>query len=567
MPERCWQEPPAPRWSSSRFADPLLLAILAGRFASEAEAVAFLSDAPFRAPDGDCLPNMAEAVRRIGAAITRRERIVVFGDYDVDGIAAAAILVLAIQAASGGAANVGVRLPSREQGYGLQPEAVEEIAATAATLLVTVDCGSSDHANISLARTLGMDVVVFDHHQLVGPPVAATVVSTQLAPDSSCRDLSAAGILYLFAVELARAGFDVGRGPGHDPVQLLDLACLGLVADVVPLTGLARSLVRDGLRHMRTAPRAGLQALARRAGLSLATVTSEDIAYKLAPRLNAAGRMDHPRLALGLLLADDPATVDRRVNQLEDLNRQRRAETDRVVAAADQVIRAMPDRDERRVLVVHAPNWHAGVLGVVAARLAEGHRRPAVVLSDAAGISRGSARSVPGFDIGRAIDDCSGLLIGHGGHHQAAGVTIETVNLPAFDAALEAAAARAEVAASQPAVLHIDAELPVDRLDFATADLLSVLEPFGAGNPKPLLRLRGARLNSYRSLGADGRHLKLFLAMSRGEEGVIAWNAGSRSRELVGQRRLDLLVTLGIDRWQGKARLQAEMKDFRVADA
>ncbi|MBA2520263.1 MAG: single-stranded-DNA-specific exonuclease RecJ, partial [Chloroflexia bacterium] len=522
-------------------------AILARRFGSEGEALAFVADTEFQAPGDDCLPNMAAAVARIAAAIANQERIVVFGDYDVDGVAATALCVLAIQAASGGTANLGTRLPSRVDGYGLRPEVVREIAASGATLLITVDCGSSDHENIDLARELGMDVVVFDHHQLAGPPVDAIVVSTQLGGKAACRDLSAAGVLYLFAVALARAGFDLGNGPGGEPGRLLDLASLGLIADVVPLTGLARSMVRAGLRQLRAGRRPGLSALAGRAGVTLDGVSSEDVAFKLAPRLNAAGRMDNPRLALGLLLTDEPATAERRVSQLEQLNRQRRSETDLVFAEARAQVGEIADLDRRRVVLVHAPNWHAGVLGVVAAKLSDAYGRPAVVLSDADGVSRGSARSVPGFDIGRAIAASSALLLGHGGHCQAAGLTMETALVRDLIAALESAAARVDLPLNQPAELHIEADLPIERLVRATAELLSVLEPFGAANPKPLLRIRGARLNSYRTLGQDGRHLKLFVSTPGGEAAVLAWNASGRSRELAGRRRLDLVVTLGVD--------------------
>ncbi|MDQ3696239.1 MAG: single-stranded-DNA-specific exonuclease RecJ [Chloroflexota bacterium] len=553
-------------WSSNRFADPLLEAILARRFGSEGEALAFVADTAFQAPADDCLPNIAAAVARVAAATANQERIVVFGDYDVDGVAATALCVLAIQAASGGTANLGARLPSRADGYGLRPEVIREIAASGATLLITVDCGSSDHENIDLARELGMDVVVFDHHQLTGPPVDATVVSTQLAGEAACRDLSAAGVLYLFAVALTRAGFDLGNGPGEEPTRLLDLASLGLIADVVPLSGLARSMVRAGLRQLRAGRRPGLSALAGRAGVTLDAVTSEDVAFKLAPRLNAAGRMDNPRLALGLLLTDDPATAERRVSQLEQLNRQRRAATDLVFAEARAQVGEMAHLDRRRILLVHAPNWHAGVLGVVAAKLTDAYGRPAVVLSDADGVSRGSARSVPGFDIGRAIAASSELVLGHGGHCQAAGLTMETALVPDLIAALEAAADRDELPLNQPAEILIDADLPVERLERATAELLSVLEPFGAGNPKPLLRLRGARLHSYRALGQDGRHLKLFVSTPGGEVAILAWNASGRSRELVGRRRLDLVVTLGVDRWNGQRRLHAELKDFRALD-
>ena len=566
MPKLSWIDPPSyPRWQSDRYPDPLLHAILARRFASEDAAAQFLAGPAIQADEDERLPNLNQAVDRIGRAIHAGERIVIFGDYDVDGVVATALMVQTLRAASHGSVALGTRLPSRIEGYGLRPETVREIADSGASLLITVDCGSSDRENVAMARELGLDVVVFDHHQLTGPPVDAIVVSPQLATDQRFRELSAAGVVYLFAVALAEAGFDLGAGSGNPPTEFLDLVSLGLIADVMPLSGVGRTLVRDGLTQLSAWRRPGLRLLAQRAGLALDQATSEEVAFKIAPRLNAAGRMGDPRLALGLLLTEDPAVAERRVAMLEHLNHQRKVESERVVAEALALIPASLNGEHPPVTLVHAPGWHVGVLGVVAARLAEAHARPAVVLSDEDGISRGSARSVPGFDIGRAISGVGDLLIAHGGHDQAAGLTIETARIPALLDALNAGAASA-LSGCTPTGLEIDADLPVERLELATVDALSVLEPFGAGNPRPLLRLRGARLNSYQALGQDGRHLKLKLASPRGEVGVLAWNAASRSRELVGRRRLDVLLTLGDDRWNGQRRLQPVLRDFHVLD-
>ena len=565
MPATIWIEPPAePAWISEQYRDPLLQAILARRFATAADAAAFLDPAPYRLPAGESLPNLDLAVRRVERAIADGERIVIFGDYDVDGIAATAIMVLALQSASNGSATIGIRVPSRTDGYGLRTDTVREAATSGATLLIAVDCGSNDVEPIALARNLGLDVVVFDHHQITQPGVDALIVSPHLYTSEQLQHLSASGVTYLFAEALARAGFDLGSGAGCSPRHLLDLAAMGLIADVMPLTGVVRSLVRDGLEQVRRSPRPGLRAVADRAGVTLDRVTSDDIAYKIAPRLNAAGRMGDPRLALGLLLTDDPAIAERRASKLEQLNEQRKLVADRVLVEASAILRASPDVAQQSILVVHAPGWHGGVLGVAAARLAELHHRPAIVLTDCDGVSRGSARSLPGFDIGRALASSAELLITHGGHEQAAGLTIETAKLPSLIAALDVAARQADLHPAQGLTLQIDAELPIERLDLTTAEALRVMEPFGAGNTRPLLRLSQARLNSYRSLGQDGRHLKLFVAAPRGEVGVLAWNTGHRSRELVGRRYLDLLVTLAEDRWNGQRRVQPVLAEFRV---
>jgi single-stranded-DNA-specific exonuclease len=566
LPKSVWLDPPEQSsWSSPSLAHPLLHEILSRRFATKQAALEFLDPAPLPTGRGEYLPNMAQAVQRISRAITDRERIMIFGDYDVDGVAATAIMVQALRMASNQAAVLGVRLPSRSDGYGLRPEGIQEAAATGATLMIAVDCASSDTDNVSLARNLGLDVVVFDHHQITSGPVDGIVVSPQLAADDTFRELSATGVVYLFALALAGAGYDLGAGPGQPPTGLLDLVSLGLIADVMPLTGTVRGLVRHGLGYLQAGGRPGLRALAQRAGIDLSQLSSEDVAFKLAPRLNAAGRMDDPRLALSLLLTEDPGKAEQRVARLEQINLERKAESNRMAAEAYAMLRANPELGLPRVVVVHRPDWHPGVVGIVAAKLSDSLGKPVIVLSDADGISRGSARSVPGFDIGRAIDDAAEILLAHGGHNQAAGLTIETARLPELVAMLETAAAAAETATFGGSQFVVDADVSLDQLNLATVDALSVLEPFGAGNPRPILRLRQARLNSYRSIGQDGNHLKLFLATgARSELGVLAWNWGHRSRELVGARHLDLLVTLAEDQWNGQRRLQAVLQDVRV---
>lgn len=564
LPKSVWLDPPErASWTSTQITHPLLHDILSRRFESEQAALEFLKPPPLPVRSGDVLPNMDQAVTRISRAITDRERIIIFGDYDVDGVAATAIMIQALRQASNQAAALGVRLPTRSDGYGMRPEIIEEAASTGATLLIAVDCGSSDVDNVALARNLGLDVVVFDHHQITRGPVDGIVVSPQLAEDDTYRELSATGVVYLFAVALAEAGYDLGAGPGQPPTGLLDLVSLGLIADVMPLTGVVREMVRHGLDYLRAGGRPGLRTLARRAGIDVAHLSSEDVAFKLGPRLNAAGRMDDPRLALSLLLTEDPIRAEQLVTRLDQVNLDRKAATNRMVGEANELLRTNPELAHGRVVVVNKPDWHPGIVGIVAAKLSDSLGKPVIVLSEADGISRGSARSVPGFDIGQAINDAADILLAHGGHNQAAGLTIETERLPELVERLEAAAAG--VAPFGGSQITIDADVSIDQLNLETVDALSVLAPFGAGNPRPILRLQGARMNSYRAIGQDGNHLKLFLnAGPRREVHVLAWHWGARSRDLVGARYLDLLITLDEDHWNGQRRLQAVLEDLRV---
>ncbi len=562
-----WIEPaPLPPGLPPLHPDPLLHALLAGRL-DGGDAAEFLNSTPRPAPDPLRLPGMAAAADRVARAVAAGETIALYGDYDVDGVASVALLGEALRAASGGAAPALVRLPTRAEGYGLNPAAVTAIADAGASLLIAVDCGSTDHANVALARGRGLDVVVLDHHQMDGPPPPGAIVASAYAePDGVYRELAAAGVAYLLAVALAHRGLDLGRGPGREPVGLLDLVALGTVADVAPLTGANRRLVRDGLRRVAQRPRPGIAELCRRAGVAPATLTGEAIAFKLAPRLNAAGRIGDPRLALGLLLTDDPAAAARLATELEELNRRRRTESERVLAEAERAILARGDAEARRLLVVARPGWGAGVLGLAAGKLAERWGRPVVVLSDDGATSRGSARSVPGFDIARALAGCADLLGAHGGHSQAAGVTLATADVPRLEDALEAALAAAELPPPGPPSLLIDADLPAERLELPTAELLEALQPFGTGNPIPLLRVRDVAVRSYHTIGQDQRHLKLQLRTPRGAVQAVAWGAAPRSRELLTQPRVDLVAAVGLDHWNGQRRLQVELKDWRPAE-
>ncbi len=560
-----WIEPPSiPEAAGSLDDDPLLHRLLTGRVANRAEATEFLDPRPREAPDPLGVPGLAAVAERVAQAIEDGERIAVYGDYDVDGVTSAALLVRALRTATGDDGRVLVRLPTRAEGYGLHPAALADLASAGATLLIAVDCGSSEPDNIACARSLGLEVVVVDHHQMPGPPPAgAAVASPQLRPDGPYRELAAVGLAYLLVVSLSQWGFRVGDQDGGDPGELLDLVALGTIADVAPLVGANRALVRDGLRAIRMRPRIGIQALCQRAGVAPETITSDQVGFRIGPRLNAAGRMADPRLALDLLLTDDPIQADALAAELERLNALRRRASDEIVADAEELLRQQPALLDSRLLMIARPNWGAGVLGLAAGRLAERFRRPVLVLSEDGEIAHGSARSVKGFDITRGLRQSADLLLSHGGHSLAAGLTLPTANLTELQTALDAAIAEANLPPAGPPSIQINADLPWERLSIETARLIANLAPFGTGNPIPVLRLQGIRVRAYSTIGPTGSHLKLQLHGPDGIVPAIAWRAADRSRELVTRPEIDLLVTLSIDHWNGQRRLQVEIKDFR----
>lgn len=568
MSRLIWIEPePLPADVPALHPDRLLAELLFRRGIGDAPAAsAFLQKGPSPAPDLSRMPNLDTAAERVCRAVETGERIAIFGDYDADGVTSTALLAHALRAATGDPTRVIARVPTRDEGYGLSQSAIDDFDKAGVTLLIAVDCGSSDHERVAHARAAGLDVVILDHHHMHDAgPEGAIVVSAQLAEDGTYRELAAVGVAYLLVAALAQLGCPIDGATGEPETALLDYVALGTVADVAPLTGANRALVRDGLERMRRAPRAGIRALCRQAGIEPATLTAEQISFKLAPRLNAAGRMADPKLALDLLLTVDPKEAAALAAEIERLNGERRAESQRIVREAEHLIAAQLDWAERPLLIVRGAGWSNGVLGIAANQLVSRYGRPVIVLNDDGAISRGSARSVPGFDIVEALMECAGLLDAHGGHSQAAGLTVANANVPALTTALEHAVETSGIEMPVTLFVEIDAELAAERLTIDTAHLLEALQPFGMGNEQPVFLVRNLRVRQYDVMGQDKRHLRLHLASARGVTRAVCWGAADRSKELMACREIDIAAAIGIDTWNGQTRLHVEVKDFRPA--
>jgi single-stranded-DNA-specific exonuclease len=529
------------------------------------EMAEFLDPSPRPAPDPLRLPGMFEATERIASALRHSEAIGVFGDYDTDGVTSAALLTLALRAASGNAQPVSVRLPRRDEGYGLSVTGVDDLAAAGVRLLIAVDCGSNDHGAVERARQHQMDVVIVDHHRIgVGPPHGALIASPQLSDDAPYRNVSGAGLAYLLATALAHAGFDTGGGPSMEPTTLLDLAMIGIIGDVSSLTGVNRPLVRDGLRRMRERPRVGLKALSESAGIDVATLSSTQIAFQISPRLNALGRLGDPRPAYDLLVTTNVQEASQLAAQAELANRQRKVIQDRILRDVETSLLADPTQLNRRVLVVSGSGWESGIVGLAASKLVDRYRRPVVVLAVDDGVAHGSARSIPDFDIAGALSVSADLLIRHGGHDQAAGLSLLESDVAAIAAALDEAAERSQLEAPAPSRLVIDADLEPARMRLEVTRLIQSLGPFGQGNPVPMLRVRQLPLRGYSVMGRERQHLKIHTAGPAGMVDAILWNGALRSRELVGARKIDLVGHLESNVWNGSQRVQLQVVDFRV---
>jgi single-stranded-DNA-specific exonuclease len=562
-----WVEPGAiPGGSAWRslHPHPLVAALLYRKgFRSASEAAAFLVPGDSQLPDPDQIPNMPAAAARIATALASGEIIGVFGDYDVDGVTSTAILGTALRRATGDDQRVVLLLPERNDGYGLNDAAIEQFRHRGVSVVIAVDCGSSDHEHARQILEAGMDLVIIDHHHMADAgPAGAMTVSPRLIESGDLQDLTAAGLAWLFVRALATTSEGASAASGPMAKEYLDLAALGTVADVAPLTGSNRPIVRSGLQLIRSGTRPGLAALLQSASQERSTATARTISHAMAPRLNAAGRLSTPRLALEVLMAPDLRSAVAPARALEDVNARRRQRSQEVSREAWDLIARQPGWREKPVIAAASDTWEAGIVGAVASRLAEDLRRPVFLFHRANGVLSGSARSVEGLDLMASLAGIDPLLERYGGHKLAAGISIREEHLPALESHLTGILLASGITIPAPKLLKIAANLPPGLATVETAVALQELEPFGRGNEEPLLRLAGANLIQYSTMGAGKDHLKVVVEAGGNRLDAILWNGAYRSRELMGQRSVDLLGRLEINTWNGRQRVQLILEDF-----
>ncbi len=552
--------------------NPILLQILYNRGLRTPEQISdFLNgedavqDNPFR------LKDMAVAVQRILRAIAEAETICVYGDFDADGITATALLVSALQQAG---ARVGSYIPDRvDEGYGLNVEAVERISQQA-HLLVTVDCGIRSIEEVAIAGQMGLDVIITDHHSVgVELPPALAVINPRRRDDpTSFESLAGVGVAYRLAQAVLRA---VAQDPAFAlteeqatecELQLLDLVALGTIADMMPLAGENRSLVRRGLAQLSQGQRVGLFALMEVAGMQPSGVDSSTVSYRLAPRINAAGRLSNAQLAYDLLRADEYSQAYDLAAQLEAMNRERQQLTVDAQNLAEQQLGDIASAPPA-ILITASPEFRSGIVGLVAGRLADQYYRPAVVVEQGPETSRGSVRSIDEFDITAALDKIGHLLVRHGGHSRAAGFTVANERYDEFVLALTQLAEEGlgAIPDLRPR-MWVDAEVAWDDLTWALQAQLARLEPLGQANEPPRLLVQGCRVRSARAVGG-GKHLKLVLDGYPGS-GVldgIGFGQGGQASLLNADERLDITFQLEVNEWQGRRSLQLNVQDLRTS--
>jgi single-stranded-DNA-specific exonuclease len=527
---------------------PLTARVLVGRGIARADLVSkFLEPrlGDLRRPEG--MADLERAIDRLVAALAAGETIGVFGDYDVDGVTTAATLASALRALGG---KVIARAASRHAGYGLGVEDVARFAAEGCRVLVTGDCGTSDHEALRAGRERGLDVIVIDHHELPSGESAAYALVNSRRPDDTFpfKGLASCGVAFYLAAALRTR-----LGAAFDPRELLDLVALGTIADLVPLTDENRILVAAGLKTLSARKRPGLAALIERAEILDGAITAHQAAFRLTPRLNAAGRLGEAQLALDLLLAS-PADAPRLAAAIDDQNTERQRIQELVWMEARAQAAGQADA---AAVVVGAEGWHQGVVGIVAARLVDEYARPAIAIGFKDGQGRGSARTVTGVNLYEALAACDGHLTKFGGHAGAAGMSLAIERLDGFRAAFVAEAAR-QLNGRASVAVEVDAEVALSDLDLPFAEELARLAPFGQANREPLFALRGVTARSTRVVGK--KHLQLTLDHDGATSEAIAFGFGESDPGPGAV--LDLVATAELDTFRGARRARLRVTKF-----
>jgi len=528
-------------------------------YSTDAEARTFLKAESNSNTDPFHLIGMQPAVDRIQFALEHNEPIAIYGDYDVDGVTATALLV---QALEGLGANVRGYIPNRfDEGYGLNKDALDSLKADGVKLVITVDCGIRSPDEALHARTIGLDLIISDHHHPDGlnlPPALAVINPKQHGDPYPDKELAGVGIAY----KIAEALFSSHASSSYNLQSLLDLVALGTVADLAPLVGENRTLVRKGLKQIRETKRQGLFSLAGVAQVKLEKITAGNIGFMLGPRLNASGRLESALASFELLTTTDFMRAGQLAQQLDVQNRQRQSITRSMQAQAEEM--ALSEEPDAFLFFATHEDFNPGVVGLAASRLTESYYRPAVVAAKGPEETRGSCRSIPEFHITDALDLCKDLLVRHGGHAAAAGFTVKNENLPELVSRLKEIAREQLEGRDLRQTLIADMEVALEEMNFDVLKHLSYLEPTGYGNPDAVFVARAVKVRSSRAVGSEARHLKLTLEDSRGAAyDAIGFRLGGLHSSLPPQ--IDLMFTLEANEWNGRTTLQLNLKDIKGA--
>jgi single-stranded-DNA-specific exonuclease len=541
---------------------PLLARLLAVRGMSDPLlAKAFLQGGEDAFHDPFLLLGMREAVGRIRLALERREKIRIYGDYDADGVSSTTLMIFLMRRLG---ASFDYYIPHRvREGYGLNVSALEQAKRDGISLIVTVDTGISAVSEIEYANAIGIDIVVTDHHEPPEalPPALALVNPKQPGCPYPFKGLAGVGVAFKLAHALL----------GEPPLDFAEIAAIGTVADLMPLAGENRILVRLGLEQMRRTANKGLRALFSVAGIEQAGVNAGHIGFQLAPRINASGRLDSADEAVRLLIAADDGEALRLARELDRLNRDRQLLVEEITQEASAMLESrMEESGLPHVIVLAREGWNVGVIGIVASRLLDRFYRPTIILGidPENGMAKGSARSIPGFDIHRALSECHGLFTHYGGHQAAAGMSLPEENIGLLDRRLNELAEAWLQETDLVPLIRADLECALEEISVSAIEQLETMAPFGMGNPSPKFVFSGLRLEELKTIGRDGKHLKL--ALSNAADGnsctveAVGFGQGHLADWISSTATIDLLGELSVNEWNGRKKAQIVISDLSV---
>jgi single-stranded-DNA-specific exonuclease len=548
--------PPPAGYLAGAEVPPLVAQLLHNRGITDpVQAESFLDIAETLQGDPFLLPDMEKAVSRVYHALLSGETIAIYGDFDADGVCGTAILKQGLSPLAG---NVISYFPHRfNEGYGLNTASLDSLKEQGVTLVITVDCGISNSSEVEYAQRRGLDVIITDHHTITHgiPPALAVINPKRADPSYPFYQLAGTGV----AFKLLQALFQT-LGRTGQLTEMLDLVTLGTVADMVPLLGENRYLVKKGLETLSQTSRIGLIEMARAAGLQLDKLETEDITWSLAPRLNAPGRLDHAFSSYRLLVTDSPEEARRLAEEVEKRNTQRQKLTGEFLAKTRE---QLPVGIEAPLLMIGGENYPPGIVGIIAGKLADEFYRPVFIFEMGDTVVRGSARSIPEFDVVQALFECQDLLLRFGGHPAAAGFALPSENLSRFrQCLLDKATLQLSSLDLRPS-LTIEADMPLSSMQGSAYSLIERLAPFGRGNPVPTFLSRRARVVDCQKAGGASRHLKLKL-----RDGEVVWKAigfdlGHLAAEV--SPEIDVVYKLMVDRWNGEETLALSVLDFAPA--
>ncbi|MBN1832972.1 MAG: single-stranded-DNA-specific exonuclease RecJ [Deltaproteobacteria bacterium] len=559
--------PPSPqtaRLATESNITPLQAQLLINRgITDSSSAASFLAPKLSQLLDPMLLQDMDTAVERIVEVIERQEKITVYGDYDADGITATALLLNFFSSLG---ISASFYVPNRfTEGYGLNAGAVGKIVEDGTALIITVDCGTSNQKEIDLAGQCGVSVVVTDHHQIpedFGPK--CPVLNPHRSDSSFCfKSLAGVGVAFFLVIAVRAALRDKGWFENREEPDLkdyLDLVALGTVADMVPLLNQNRILVKWGIERMKSPSWPGIEAMKEIAALNTSRITPYDLAYKLAPRLNAPGRLRSAEIGVQLLTTEDQSLARHLAHQLNSLNSERQGIEQAILEQIEEKIISMQDLEERRTLVLSGNNWHRGVLGIAASRLVSKYHRPTLLLDVRNGVAVGSGRSIDGFNLHQALERLSHLFEKFGGHYHAAGFTLKASHIQALNDELEDLAQ--EVLSKDDLIprIEVDGSIPISALNEDIIRDIQLLAPFGSGNPEPLFHSQ--KLDVIHSRVVGERHLKL--QVGQGECLMEAIGFGFSDWHPLQGETIDMVFTPEINDWRGYEKVQLKIVDLQI---